>query len=216
MASAGRGSGRAFDSGLYQLVVRLPRARAITVGHLGRFLFPAGYYVYTGSARRGLEARVARHTRRRKRMRWHIDYLLRHGAVIEVKRYGIGGLSECELSRRVEELPGSGVVAPGFGSSDCGCATHLIHFRRNPAQELGQAIRPGGSLQAKTERPTFAPPLHWRALGFDGVDRAGVDRGEAQDGGVNREQEHVEAARLARNEARSRGPRGLAVQVVAA
>ena len=143
------------DSGLYQLVIRLRAKRVIAVGRLGRFLFPAGYYVYTGSARRGLEARVARHMRRRKRMRWHIDYLLRHGAVIEVKRYGIGGLSECELSRRVEEVPGSGVVAPGFGSSDCGCATHLFRFSRDPALELGRT-RPGPCVgKRRRQRPPW-------------------------------------------------------------
>ena len=41
-------------------------------------------YVYTGSARGGLEARIARRRRREKRMRWHIDYLLREARIIEV------------------------------------------------------------------------------------------------------------------------------------
>ena len=70
-------------------------------------------------------------------MRWHVDYLLRYARVVEVKRYG-GVASECELNRRVEKLPGSAVVAPRFGSSDCGCSTHLFYFERNPAQELGR------------------------------------------------------------------------------
>ena len=125
------------DSGLYQLVIRLGEKHVIDVGRLGRFAFPAGYYVYTGSARRGLEARVARHLRKEKRLRWHVDYLLTRARVVEVKRYREGRISECELSRRVEGLPGSDVVAPGFGSSDCRCSTHLFHFRRNPARELG-------------------------------------------------------------------------------
>jgi len=124
------------NSGLYQLVILLPEGRVIRVGRHGRFSFPKGHYVYTGSARRGLESRVARHLRRRKKMRWHIDYLLRYGRVVEVKRYDDDS-SECELNRRVEKLPGSTVVAPRFGSSDCGCSTHLFHFERNPAQELG-------------------------------------------------------------------------------
>ena len=125
------------NSGLYQLVVRLREARRIRVGRLGTFSFPAGYCVYTGSARRGLESRIARHLRTKKRLRWHVDYLLRYGEVIEVKLYSGVNQSECELSRRVEKLPGSMVVAPGFGSSDCRCATHLFQFRRNPTQELG-------------------------------------------------------------------------------
>jgi Uri superfamily endonuclease len=113
----------------------MPKARTITVGSLGSFAFPAGHYVYTGSAKKGLGSRIARHLRRRKKLRWHIDYLLRYGRVLEVKRYH-NERSECELSREVEKLPGSRVVAPGFGSSDCECATHLFFFGRNPAQEL--------------------------------------------------------------------------------
>jgi Uri superfamily endonuclease len=106
------------------------------IGRLGSFPFPAGYYVYTGSAKRGLESRVARHLRKQKKMRWHIDYLLRQGRVVEVKKHGGDALSECELSRMVEGLRGSEIIVPGFGSSDCKCSTHLFHFRWNPAQEL--------------------------------------------------------------------------------
>lgn len=124
------------DSGLYQLVIVLHKARVIGVGRHGRFSFPAGYYVYTGSARRGLESRIVRHLRKRKKMRWHIDYLLGYGRVLEVKRYS-RDLSECELNRRVGKIAGSEIVVPGFGSSDCRCATHLLRFPRNPAQELG-------------------------------------------------------------------------------
>ena len=122
-------------SGLYQLVIVLKKGRFITVGRRGRFFFPAGYYVYTGSGQRGLESRIARHLRKQKKMRWHIDYLLQYGQVLEVKRYGDD--KECELSRRVEGLPGGRVVVQGFGSSDCRCRTHLFHFRRNPASDLG-------------------------------------------------------------------------------
>jgi len=139
------------DSGFYQLVIRLVEERIISVGRRGRFTFPSGYYVYTGRAMRGLESRIARHLRRDKKMRWHIDYLLRHASVIEVRRYG-GDLSECALSRTVGTLPGSRIVVQGFGSSDCRCPAHLFHFQRNPAEELDRAfphgrllIRPGPS-----------------------------------------------------------------------
>ena len=48
----------------------------LTVGRLGTFLFPVGRYIYTGSAKRSIEARIARHLRKKKTLRWHIDYLL--------------------------------------------------------------------------------------------------------------------------------------------
>ena len=120
------------DPGLYQLIVRLPKACDISVGLHGRFSFHAGYYVYTGSAKRGLESRISRHLRKRKKLRWHIDYLLRYGEIIAVKRYG-NILSECGLNRRVERLPGSRIIVAGFGSSDCRCPAHLLYFERNPS-----------------------------------------------------------------------------------
>jgi len=125
------------NSGLYQLVIRLEGGLIIKVGSRGTFAFPAGYYVYTGSAKRGLESRIARHLRNKKRMRWHIDYLLQYAKVIGVRRFR-GNMSECALSRSVENLPNGRVVVRGFGSSDCACSAHLFHFLRNPTDELGR------------------------------------------------------------------------------
>jgi len=42
---------------------------------LGEFDFPAGIRLH-GSAKRNFEARIARHLRQEKTLRWHIDYLL--------------------------------------------------------------------------------------------------------------------------------------------
>ena len=120
------------DSGFYQLIIALPRKRNLRVGRLGRFSFPAGYYVYTGRAKRGLSARIARHMRKRKGIHWHIDYLLRYGRITKVNRYERRNLSECELNRRVERLSRSQAIAKGFGSSDCECLTHLIYFETKP------------------------------------------------------------------------------------
>jgi len=63
------------DRGAYVVLLRLRRAKAIDIGSLGRIRFPAGFYGYAGSAARILTARVARHRRIRKRLRWHIDLL---------------------------------------------------------------------------------------------------------------------------------------------
>jgi hypothetical protein len=57
----------------YQLWIALRRPLDIEVGRLGVCRFPAGVYVYTGSAKRNLEARIARHCRKDKTLRWHID-----------------------------------------------------------------------------------------------------------------------------------------------
>lgn len=106
----------------YQLLIEVSRTVSVTVGRLGRFEFPAGNYVYTGSALRNFEARIKRHQSAVKKMHWHIDYLLAAPGVRvrEVLRHEGG---ECEINQRV-----AGVVqVPGFGASDCksGCVSHL-------------------------------------------------------------------------------------------
>lgn len=109
----------------YQLSIDVDRPVRVRVGRLGRFLFPAGRYVYTGSAKRNLEARIARHLRKEKALRWHIDWLLAAPGVVvvSVKR---SGESECTLNQRA----GGSVVVPGFGASDCrrGCRSHLRYL----------------------------------------------------------------------------------------
>ena len=64
------------DSGYYFLLIHLKRGRTIRVGRRDDEFFPGGYYIYTGSAKRGLRSRVERHKRDDKRLHWHVDYLL--------------------------------------------------------------------------------------------------------------------------------------------
>ena len=108
----------------YQLFIEVTRPVQCRVGQLGVIRFPAGSYVYTGSARRGLEARLARHARKAKSLRWHIDYLLATPCVriVWIERSAV---SECCLNRSVAGV----IVAPRFGASDCtsGCGSHLMY-----------------------------------------------------------------------------------------
>jgi len=109
--------------GAYLIIAELRPARTIRVGALGRLRLVAGAYVYVGSALGGLERRIARHLRRRKRHHWHIDYLLAHARVIEVVRVPTEVRVECALARELAfRLEG----VPGFGASDCRCASHLF------------------------------------------------------------------------------------------
>jgi Uri superfamily endonuclease len=106
----------------YQLLIEVARPVRASIGRLGRFAFPAGRYVYTGSARRNFEARIARHLRREKTLCWHIDYLLtaRGVRIVGVRRHTE---DECAIN---QATPGS-VPIHGFGASDCrsGCGSHL-------------------------------------------------------------------------------------------
>jgi len=139
------------NKGTYALVLLLERKEEIAVGKLGTFVFPAGYYLYVGSALGpgGLEARLARHRCRNKKLRWHIDYLLEHAQLVEVWSITSPARLECLWAQAVQELPGSEIPVPGFGSSDCRCSSHLIHLARKPVCEgifttycaLGNGIR---------------------------------------------------------------------------
>lgn len=109
----------------YQLIIELEKQAVITVGKLGTFSFPAGTYIYSGSARKNMEARVARHMARSKKMRWHIDYLLSHPGT-KLVRTELFAESECVLNKRI----GGAIVALRFGATDCRnrCRSHLKHL----------------------------------------------------------------------------------------
>lgn len=120
------------DSGVYHLKIRLERSRKITVGRLGILNFPLGYYVYTGSAKKNLQARLARHREKRKRFHWHIDYLLKFGKIEDIWVYPWKKGRECSLNKKVSKSEDVQMMIPRFGSSDCGCVSHLVYFRKEP------------------------------------------------------------------------------------
>ena len=109
----------------YQLHIQLLRPTRIQIGSLGWHHFPAGHYIYTGSAKRNLEARIQRHLSKHKKLRWHIDYLLAHPAaqIIRVER---SAKAECAWNQQTEGK----IVVPRFGASDCrtGCGSHLTYL----------------------------------------------------------------------------------------
>jgi hemerythrin-like domain-containing protein/Uri superfamily endonuclease len=114
--------------GTYGLVLSLREPATVTVGRLGRFDFPAGTYVYCGSALGGLRARVARHLRTDKPLRWHVDYLRPFAEVVDVWVRESPERLECALAATLAARPGAALPVPGFGSSDCRCRSHLVHF----------------------------------------------------------------------------------------
>ena len=113
----------------YQLYIRVHKGCDIQIGKLGRFHFPAGNYVYTGSAKRNIEARVKRHLSSDKRVRWHIDYLLDHHEV-EVYESKMFSRAECSLNQAIS----GEIIAKGFGASDCRnrCGSHLKFTGQQP------------------------------------------------------------------------------------
>lgn len=106
---------------LVELTAPLDFAFAGKPAHLA-----AGAYLYCGSARGpgGLAARIGRHMRRDKTIRWHIDALTTVGDVRGAWIDEAG--DECALARALSaRLP---APLPGFGASDCKtCLGHLFH-----------------------------------------------------------------------------------------
>lgn len=119
---------KVMTKGAYQLHLRLDKSVRIKVGKLGTFLFPAGKYVYTGSALNGLEKRIKRHLNRHKKLHWHIDYLLQYARIESVSVVETDERVECELNREVLGSPNARVIVKRFGSSDCRCLTHLVYL----------------------------------------------------------------------------------------
>ncbi len=117
--------------GSYVLVIEVRRPISIKVGSLGRISFDKGYYCYVGSAMgrgRSLESRISRHLTRKKKLRWHIDYLLRRkeSEIVLILCFRSQRRIECELAKKLSKCA-SGYVSK-FGSSDCKCKSHLFYF----------------------------------------------------------------------------------------
>jgi sugar fermentation stimulation protein A len=118
------------DSGSYVLVLKLKRRRRIRVGRLGEILFDKGYYLYAGSAVRGLGKRIERHRRGGGKLFWHIDYLRSLADFHAAFPVRSADRLECPIAASL------GIIAdrsiPGFGASDCLCRTHLFAMDADP------------------------------------------------------------------------------------
>ena len=122
--------------GVYTLVIHVAKAEKLNIGRFGLYHFPIGYYTYTGSAlgknASNLRGRLTRHLRRRKKLRWHIDYLLNASSAkpVAVCYARTNKRMECAVSAAIQMLPQVMVPVRGFGSTDCssGCPAHLQMF----------------------------------------------------------------------------------------
>ncbi|MFD2830402.1 GIY-YIG nuclease family protein [Corticicoccus populi] len=96
----------------------------IAIGRLGIFDFQKGFYVYIGSAKRNIQARINRHITIDKNKHWHIDYLRPYLQITNVHTFSG---EECALFQQLLEEHSGTIPAKGFGSSDCQCISHLFY-----------------------------------------------------------------------------------------
>lgn len=121
------------NAGTYALVILSEDRLRLPIGKVGTHDFSPGYYIYVGSALRGLNGRLKRHLMADKLLHWHIDYLLLRATVIQIWYSLSKDRLECAWNAILAELPGATPLIPGFGSSDCRCQTHLTHFSTTPS-----------------------------------------------------------------------------------
>lgn len=91
--------------------------------------FKKGDYIYIGSAKGCLEARLRRHLKKDKKIYWHIDYLLENKKVRILQIWTIDKKMECQTSEVFYQDPTTEIIKKGFGSSDCKCLTHLLFVK---------------------------------------------------------------------------------------
>ena len=118
------------DRGSYLVLLKLDRGRTMEIGGLGNVGFRKGYYLYVGSAMQGLTQRMARHQRLTKKKHWHIDHLREHAAFVAGIPIRSSEDRECKVARAAAAVADWSV--PGFGCSDCTCASHLFGMREDP------------------------------------------------------------------------------------
>jgi len=150
--------------GAYCLLIRMRKGRRICIGRLGTFLFPKGIYVYTGSGMSDLEKRIERHKGEGKRRHWHIDYLLDFAEIEGEIAIPSPCKIECFVNSFVFGMRGARVIAPGFGSSDCSCPSHLAYFGssalRIPAKVANHAspLMDEGTTTIRTDSNNIGKP----------------------------------------------------------
>ena len=123
------------DSGVYLFALELGHGLRVNVGSLGSVLFKKGWYVYVGSAKRGLSSRLARHMNnsRGKVLRWHIDFLRNRARTVRAFPVPTRLDLECKLARDVRAIATE--MVPRFGCSDCSCPSHLFRFEVDPSDD---------------------------------------------------------------------------------
>ena len=120
--------------GTYALILLSLRKTKIKIGRIGELQVKPGFYVYVGSAfgPGGLKARIAHHSRKPARPHWHVDYLTSDLVLTEIWYTFDPVHREHQWADNIANIRGASLPLAGFGSSDCGCTSHLFFFYTKP------------------------------------------------------------------------------------
>ena len=122
---------------IYILCIEVEKRGNIAVGSLGTLHFKKGTYLYVGSGGKNLVARIERHMSDEKKIRWHIDYLLRE-PYVNISRVYVRKGSRDDECKTARSLATGFKGIPGFGSSDCKCPSHLFFAEGNYSAGIDQ------------------------------------------------------------------------------
>jgi Uri superfamily endonuclease len=125
------------ETGNYILLLHLLDDEILTIGKLGTFDFPAGWYAYVGSAfgSGGLVARLKHHLQPVEKPHWHIDYLRQAAQVKEIWLSPDTTSHERDWADLILAIPGAIIIVEGFGASDSDRESHLFYFDVRPTLE---------------------------------------------------------------------------------
>jgi Uri superfamily endonuclease len=125
------------QTGHYVLLLYLPQDEELTVGKLGTFTFPAGWYTYVGSAfgAGGIMGRLKHHLKLAERPHWHIDYFRQAAHLMEIWLSPDSEKHEEEWVDVVLSIPGAIIPVDGFGASDSNQDSHLVYFDVQPLMD---------------------------------------------------------------------------------
>lgn len=110
------------SKGIYVFILFLKKFINLTIGKLGTFNFPKGFYAYAGSAlgSRGLRGRINHHLGKNAKTHWHVDYLKNQMILKEIWLFAAAQKLEHKFVNSLDESGGETAVK-NFGSGDCSC-----------------------------------------------------------------------------------------------
>ena len=124
--------------GVYVLIIEIPQDITIDVGSMKSEKFLKGQWVYVGSAQgkasTNLENRLKRHFSKKKKIHWHIDYLLDNQVILKDAALATTDeKKECQIVHSLIHTGNFGWGPSGFGASDCKskCISHLLTYSKN-------------------------------------------------------------------------------------
>ena len=119
----------------------------VRIGKLGLTKIKNGNYLYTGSALGlgavSLERRIARHRRRNKLVRWHVDYLTVRPEITVTNVICIESDErlECQINQRIVSNLKAKPTIHRAGASDCNCTGHLLSVKSRNAKAITKKLK---------------------------------------------------------------------------